>query len=346
MACLFKRDGFYHVKWMENGRDRRKSLRTKSVQRARAMVIQIERNLAAGLPWDAADTDTSVTMEAFEARLEKDLAATRQPHTVKTLLHEWKHFRDWSGKLYLGEVQQQTVLDYKRHLLARGYEKSTVRSSLLALSSIFKVAVQELHLYRGENPCKGVGLPKADSRHVRFLDKDQLEALLTAAAEYGRDMHLIVALGCFAGLRKNELVNARWDWIDWNGRGAVSVKSQDGFRPKSGRDRRIPMNARLRPVLEEYKGDPDAYVVYPDLPTKPDKPTQYRVDFTDAFGSVCKAAGVDWVTPHTMRHTFASQLVIAGVSIYKVGKWLGHADVKTTQIYAHLAPDDADIDKL
>ena len=58
-----------------------------------------------------------------------------------------------------------------------------------------------------------------------------------------------------------------------------------------------------------------------------------------------KAAGVEWCTPHSLRHTFASQLAIKGVSLYKISKWLGHADFKTTQIYAHLQAHDEDINR-
>jgi len=63
-----------------------------------------------------------------------------------------------------------------------------------------------------------------------------------------------------------------------------------------------------------------------------------------AFKSVVVAAGVPWCTAHMLRHTFASQLAMAGVSLYKIKSWLGHASVTTTEIYAHLAPVDEDID--
>ena len=73
---------------------------------------------------------------------------------------------------------------------------------------------------------------------------------------------------------------------------------------------------------------------------------RYRYEFKLAFKSVCKEAGVPWVTPHVLRHTFASQLAMAGVSLYKISQWLGHSDFKTTQIYAHLQASDDDIDRL
>ena len=53
-----------------------------------------------------------------------------------------------------------------------------------------------------------------------------------------------------------------------------------------------------------------------------------------------------WVTPHVMRHTFASLAAQAGVSLYKIGVWMGHSSSEVTEIYAHLAAYDPDINQL
>lgn len=168
--------------------------------------------------------------------------------------------------------------------------------------------------------------------------------MLETAEAHSRNMHLLFAIGLFCGLRKNELINAKWNWIDFKGAGRVLVKSSGRFRTKCGKDRKVPLSKRLRPILERYAvHSPDGFILYPEQAEKDGTETKYRVDFTDAFRRICKAAGVEWVTPHRLRHTFASQLAIAGVSIYKISNWMGHADVKTTMIYAHLSPDDDDI---
>jgi site-specific recombinase XerD len=107
------------------------------------------------------------------------------------------------------------------------------------------------------------------------------------------------------------------------------------------------LNSRLRGILQEYQSDnPAEFIVYPNMPEKDGAETSYRVDFTEAFRTVVTTAGLADVTPHVLRHTFASQLAIAGVSIFKISAWLGHASVVTTQIYAHLSPDDDDINRL
>jgi site-specific recombinase XerD len=73
---------------------------------------------------------------------------------------------------------------------------------------------------------------------------------------------------------------------------------------------------------------------------------QFKNNLLKRFKAICKKAGIEDYHLHTLRHTFASQLVMAGVSIYKVSQWLGHSDVTTTMIYAHLEPQDADINRI
>ncbi len=78
---------------------------------------------------------------------------------------------------------------------------------------------------------------------------------------------------------------------------------------------------------------------------------QYRQETTtfpfEGSNRICfEDCQIKWVTPHILRHTFASQRAIAGVSLYKISKWLGHSNYSTTQIYAHLQAGDEEIDKI
>jgi integrase len=340
MASMYKRDGVWYCKYFEKGKRRRVSLRTKSVARARAKVVEIEAALESG---QSAGHRRDSDVDTFTKEYLKEIEATKRPHTVKTLAHEWKHFVAWAKPIKLTDVTLETLQAYKRHKLAKGYANSTVRSSLLAISSTFSTAIKDMHAMQGVNPVKGVGLPKPAHAFPRYLELTDIERLLSEAKAHSRNMHFLIALGIYSGMRKNELVNARWGWISFKGSGRVLVQASGRFVPKSGKGRKIPLSTKLRAILEEYKGDSDEFIVYPECPEKDGTSTKYRVDFTEAFSGVVKRAGLNWVTPHKMRHTFASQHAIGGVSIYKIKEWLGHADIKTTEVYAHLSPDDEDI---
>jgi len=342
MASLYERDGKWYARWTEGGRRKRRSLNTTSVARARVKLREIEEALDAGRP---VGYRRDIEVEQFTGQFLEYMRAHKRAHTVKTIEHEWRHFVEWAKPFRLGDVTPDAVERYKTALLAEGYAKSTVRSTLLCLSSVFKTAIDRMHVLEGVNPCKGIELPKPDEQIPRYLELDEIDRLLVAAENHSVDMLLVMALGVFAGLRKNEIVHCRGTWIDYKGRGRVLVQSEGRFQTKSGRARKIPLSTRLRAILERCApADRERFIVYPDKLEKSGAKTVYRVDFTEAFSTVCKMAELDNVTPHTLRHTFASQHAMAGISLYKIGTWLGHTSPKTTMIYAHLSPDDAEID--
>ncbi len=130
---------------------------------------------------------------------------------MKTLRFEWERFLKWGQFIRLGDVSPETISKYKTYLLGQGYEKSTARSSLLCIPAAFRVAIKELHCMQGPNP-------------VKFLDLEEIDRLLLEAEKHGLDMHKLVALGIYTGMRKNELINARWEWSDWNNDGIVLAR--------------------------------------------------------------------------------------------------------------------------
>lgn len=344
MAGLYKRGKIWAIMWYEGNRKCRMSLKTTSKAKANERKAEIERNLDAGLP---AVQRADCTIEDFTTALETFLHEHRRPHTAKTLLHVWKKFRAWrNGALRLSDITHNDLREYKAHCL-KAYATSTTRSNLLALSSIFGVAIKELRVYAGPNPVKDVGLPKPTERAalVEYLEIEEIARVLDEASRHSVDMHLLFALGVYAGLRKGELLAARWSWIKWRpGRGRIQVQGQGRWQTKSGRARSIPLASELRTVLERYKrGIDDDFILWPNMPEK-ENPTNPRSDFTEAFEGIVTRAGVGWVTPHKLRHTFASQHAIAGTSLYKIGQWLGHTSPDMTAIYAHLSPEDSDID--
>ena len=72
---------------------------------------------------------------------------------------------------------------------------------------------------------------------------------------------------------------------------------------------------------------------------------RYHWEWGGLLWVVSTSAGIGlWMTPHVMRHTVASLAAQAGISLYKIGKWMGHSSSEVTEIYAHLAAYDADID--
>jgi len=186
------------------------------------------------------------------------------------------------------------------------------------------------------NPAATVKQPKIPERIPRFLSDDQVEDLLKVASR--TRVYRVALFGVFAGLRKQEIERLEWTNIDFERR-VIRVTSKEGWRTKNSRVRTIPLHPRIEVALAEE--DRSSRWVVPN-----NDGSRYAFNMLRDLKLVAKKAKITEITIHLLRHTFASRAVKAGVSIFKVSKWLGHSSVETTLIYAHLVGHDDDIGRL
>ena len=139
---------------------------------------------------------------------------------------------------------------------------------------------------------------------------------------------ILIALN--SGIRRSELFHLEWSDIDMK-HNTLMVRAESA---KSGKMRRVKMNATLRTTLKDWKKcGGKTKLIFPSQNEKP---------FTNcdkSWGKLLKGADISDFRWHDMRHDFASQLVMAGVDLNTVRELLGHSDIKTTLRYAHLAPE-------
>jgi integrase len=147
------------------------------------------------------------------------------------------------------------------------------------------------------------------------------------------DIHDVALFAVNTGLREMEIISLTWDQIDFVRK--VVILSNQNHVTKSSRVRNVPLNKTAMDVLMQRKATGGTLV----FTYKGNRIHQNH--FSGKFKKYIIKAGLNpKYNFHSLRHTFASWLVQAGVSIYEVSKLLGHADIKTTQIYAHLRSDD------
>jgi len=153
---------------------------------------------------------------------------------------------------------------------------------------------------------------------------------LTAQAFYDH-LHPGVIVSLNTGLRQGELLSLTWSDITLPAQ-QLTIK---GTNAKSGKTRHIPLNTDAMAALKQWRQQsPDSNVlVFPGAKGK------QIVDVKTAWAKLLKDAGIDHFRWHDMRHDFASRLVMAGVDLNTVRELLGHADLKMTLRYAHLAPE-------
>jgi integrase len=172
---------------------------------------------------------------------------------------------------------------------------------------------------------------EAYNRWCTARSKDTLSDLKGRFTDY---LTPIVLLALNTGLRRGELFNLRWYDITQTGR----LLTVEGATAKSGKTRHVPLNDEAAQVLKDWKAHSPASDG-PDL-VFPNPVTGERLgEIRKSWGKLLEDAEITAFRFHDLRHHFASKLVMAGVDLNTVRELLGHRDIKTTLIYAHLAPE-------
>jgi integrase len=170
---------------------------------------------------------------------------------------------------------------------------------------------------------------------------------VTRAIRESKDLTLsfILLCGFHAGLRKNEICNARVGWFDLDA-GLLHVQNDpgSGFILKDRENRVVPLTTEFQQFLHGFLANrkADEYAI---VPSKEKGRGSYRVYFRRPFYGHMRRLGLK-CSIHDMRRSFASNLVSHGVSIYKVARWLGDGVQVVERSYGHLSPADSDIDRL
>lgn len=263
-------------------------------------------------------------------------------------------------------------------LLESGRSPKTTRNVLSFLHSVYEHAI-DLGWCR-ENPVRRAAKPRRRRRgdsnpDLQFLSVAELEAVIRAIPDQtlvrapkptrrgrpgaspppppdvlGPVLRVLVLSAAMTGLRQSELLGLRWRDIDWS---AQRIRVRNAFvrREHSGEGksdlstrRSVPMADRLAADLDRWSrrslytlGD-DLVFAHPQLGTPLD-----RSKVTLRFKQACRDAGVEPIKFHDLRHTFATRLAASGQPLRTIQEFLGHADLKTTQIYAHYAPSAREV---
>ncbi len=172
---------------------------------------------------------------------------------------------------------------------------------------------------------------KVAPHRIDFLTEEEISILLNSASGIWRDV-ILVALK--TGMRRGELLALSWEDINWEKSQIVVSKSMNNkiiTSTKSNRIRYIQMTSDVYASLLRRKKS-KGFVFADDLEN------HFSIRrLNDGLDQVCRKAGFRKITPHILRHTFASQLAMKGAPIQAIQGLLGHSDIQTTMRYAHLS---------
>lgn len=230
------------------------------------------------------------------------------------------------------EIEPKDIDAFLQRLrLERGYANSTMYTVRAHLSALFTLAIAQGKARA--NPCKGVKLARRDQKMRPYLEPERLTRIY-AAVPAADGLRACAILCGDAGLRRNEAV-----FLEWRELGPkFATLTISGERAKGHTSRTVPLTQRVRDALAELDAARSA------IPFRSDERvfdfTEHR--FYEVFHAAMAKIGEDTVTPHVLRHGFASRLVQSGVDVPTVGRILGHQDIKTTMAYAAWAPKSAE----
>jgi len=310
MATLRQKNKAYFIDYRVNGRRVRKTVgRSKKI--AELALKDFEVKLAKNeLGFLKADQSFEKLLSEFKAYWQTNLA----PSTCKrygAILDNFLRFFSQSP-IRLEKLSQFTPKafeDFKQFRKSEGAENRTVNAEMIVIRMMFRLAIT--WGYQKVNPTDGVSRLRVPTTVApKFLTEEQCKQLLEASDDWLRPVFFAFLN---SGMRKSELENLEWRDVDFDRR-KIKIAVKDDWTPKTN-EREIPVNDGL---LKRYKT------------------LAKKLNFGEAD------------TVHSLRHTFASHLVMKGVDLATVKRLMGHADIDTTMIYSHLTEKhvDAAVDKL
>ena len=278
--------------------------------------------------------------EAFLEMMAVERAAARN-----TLTAYGKDLADASGFLAgrgrdLADASAEDVEAYFADLAARGLSPATAARRRAAMRQFYRFVLGEG--WRQDDPSRRVDAPKKGRPLPKVLSPDEVARLIAAAGErdgpQGLRLACLVELLYASGLRISELVSLP----------LAAVARDPAYlivNGKGGKERLAPLNGAARAAVKAYlgvrasflpKGEKASAWLFPSR-GKGGRLTARRV--AQLLDEAAVAAGVDpaKVSPHVLRHAFATHLLEGGADLRVVQTLLGHADIATTQIYTHVA---------
>jgi integrase/recombinase XerD len=284
-----------------------------------------------------------MTTHQIEAFLEM-MAVERDasPHTLSAYARDLADAEAHLPSGGLMTADETTIEAWYASLSMRGLSAATASRRRSAVRQFYRFVLGEG--WRADDPSRRLDAPKAGRSLPKILSRAEIERLMTAAAAHdiagGVRLIALLEMAYASGLRVSELLALKAD----------AVRRDPAFlivRGKGGKERLAPLNTSAREAVKAWltvrdtgrkPNTPDSAWLYPSSAASGHL-TPRR--FAQLLDQAAVAAGIDpaRVSPHVLRHAFATHLLEGGADLRIVQTLLGHADIATTQIYTHVATD-------
>ena len=242
--------------------------------------------------------------------------------TLRTYVPEIVKYAEYIEIENVAKADEASINQYLSHLSGKKIAISTIHTAINAINYYYQKVIyrQDLKIEQLVRPKKGFHLPV-------ILSTAETNGILLSLANVKHICLLYVLYGC--GVRLNELLNIQMNDVWWD-RNQIIIRSGKGDK-----DRIVMLSQTLKQLLRTYC---DACMPQQWLFEGQDRLTQYSDRSVQKVvkSAIIKAGITKRVTPHTLRHCFATHLMDSGVQLPYIQALLGHANIKTTMIYTHV----------
>jgi integrase/recombinase XerD len=264
-------------------------------------------------------------------------------HTISAYHNDLSALADFAATQSItawGNFSKQNMLSYMLHLKERGYVATTIARKVAASRSFFGFMVAEGHMKI--DPTENMSSPSVGKSLPKPIPLDQVRLLLEQPAklstsEAKRDRAMLELLYA-SGMRISELVALNLGDVNTEGNYFVRCFG------KGRKERIIPLYEKIATAVKKYTEEDRVKLSHGKrevalfLNARGDRLT--RQGFWQKLKEYAKSAGLSsQISPHTLRHSFATHMLSGGADLRSVQELLGHANISTTQVYTHLTTD-------
>jgi len=346
---LYQKRGWFYFSRMRDGVRKTIALETQDGNEAirKALEVVEAPELALGGTLEA---EIDAFIEFKEARNEfSRFSAENKKLTLK-------RFARWLGPVKSLPAIKTADLQRFYNDERKRVTESTAQGYMMCVRSLFTWLKNERKVI-ALNPAEEISMGRWDyGTKTEYCQPELRDMLLNGwrtvpkeilSKEQAQTLGFVVHAGFEAGLRKNEIIEARPEWFSVR-TNSIRVQKTPTFRPKDREARSIPLTDVFLKFLEEYPME-GTWCIAPEVERGK---SRYRYDFKRPFEIYLGYIGgelkqdLSWMTPHIMRHTFGSLLAIAGESLGKISEWMGDDPRVTDRHYLHFKEGDKAINRL
>jgi len=264
-------------------------------------------------------------------------------NTIESYRRDLLDFQDFSKarRRPPEKADAKIIRGYLKKLSGYGMAASTSARRLSALRQFFRFLHAEG--YRQDDPTAAIDSPRQGRSLPKYLSEEEVETLLNAAANRagpeGKRLVALLEILYATGLRVSELVGLPLSALSRDGRMLI-------VRGKGGKERMVPLSEPASEAVEHYRDVREGFLPKGRssasgswlFPSRSKQGFLTRARFAQLLKELAQDVGIDRrrVSPHVLRHSFASHLLAHGADLRSLQQMLGHADIATTQIYTHV----------